>query len=233
MEYDINELRKRIDSYFLGTLSKEELGRWAEKAYYDLLKGGYIEQKKIVLYPFLKTISQFYIESNDMEDRYPCSEEDVKYISSILSGKEEFDFQIEIAIPVQLYNFDVNKAYWNIIKREIFIELRNAITLWNEDKKKGEKKLCEQLKQLYDVPTLNNTIQDILQNNITMICKSIFDIYALGVKQKKYMKLYAKGESQESLVVKLLGYLDCYIGNRNFNVLVSFKAGLPDMFLMV
>ncbi len=53
------------------------------------------------------------------------------------------------------------------------------------------------------------------------------------MKQKKYMKLYAKGESQESLVIKLLEYLDCYIGNRNFNVLVSYKAGLPDLFLLV
>lgn len=203
MKYDINELREKIDSYFLGTLSKEELGRWAENAYYDLLKGGYIEQKKIVLYPFLKTISQFSIENNDIEDKYPCSEEEVEYIRKVLHGKEEFDFQIEIAIPVQLYNFDVNKAYWNITKREIFIELRNAITLWNEDEKKGEKELCEQLKQLCDMPLLNNTIQDILQNNIIRIYKSIFDISTSGVKQKEYMKLYAKGESQKSLVIKL------------------------------
>lgn len=233
MKYDINELREKIDSYFLGTLSKEELGRWAEKAYYDLLKGGYIEQKKIELYPFLKTISQFYIENNDIEDKYPCSEEEVEYIRKILYGKEEFDFQIETAIPVQIYNFDVNQEYWNITKREIFIELRNAITLWNGDEKKGEKELCEQLKQLCDMPLLNNTIQDILQNNIIRICKSIFDIHTSGVKQKKYMKLYANGISQESLVIKLLEYLDCYIGNRNFNVLVSYKAGLPDLFLLV
>ena len=231
MKYEINELREKIDSYFFGAFSKEELGRWAEKAYYDLLKGGYIEKKKIVLYPFLKTISQFYIKSNDIEDKYPCSEEDVKCISRILHGKEEFDFQIEIAIPVQIYNFDVNKEHWNITKREIFIELRNAIILWNEDEKKGEKKLCEQLKRLCDMPILNNTIQDILQNNIIRICKSVFDINTSGVKQKKYMKLYAKGERQESLVIKLLEYLDCYIGNRNFNVLVSYKAGLPDLFL--
>lgn len=233
MKYDINELREKIDSYFLGTLSKEELGRWAEKAYYDLLKGGYIEKKKIVLYPFLKTISQFYIENNDIEDRYSCSEEDVKYISRILHGKEEYDFQVEIAIPVQIYSFDVNKECWNITKRELFIELRNAITLWNVDEKKGEKELCEQLKQLCEMPLLNNTIQDILQNSLIRICKSVFDVNTLGVKQKKYMKLYAKGESQKSLVIKLLEYLDCYIGNRNFNVLVSYKEGLPDLLLLV
>ncbi len=232
MKYEINELRERIDSYFLGTLSKDELGRWGEKAYYDLLKGGYIEKKKIILYPFLKTISQFYIKSDDIEDRYPCSEEDVKYISRILHGKEEFDFQIETAIPMQIYNFDIDKEYLNIVKQELFIELRNAITLWNEDEKKGEKKLCEQLKRLWDMPILNNTIQDILQDNIIRICKSIFDIKTSGVKQKKYMKLYAKGESQESLVIKLLEYLDCYIGNRNFNVLVSYKAGLPTLLLV-
>ena len=46
MEYDINKLRKKLNSYFLGEISKQNLGEWAGKAYYDLLKGGYIECKK-------------------------------------------------------------------------------------------------------------------------------------------------------------------------------------------
>ena len=50
MEYDVNELKIKVDEYFLGRLTKENLGKWAEKAYYELLKGGYVEKKKVVLY---------------------------------------------------------------------------------------------------------------------------------------------------------------------------------------
>ena len=50
------KLEEKIDSFFSGILSKDELGKWAEKAYFDLLRGGYVEIKKVKLYPFLKTL---------------------------------------------------------------------------------------------------------------------------------------------------------------------------------
>lgn len=49
MEFDINKLRKKLNSYFLGAISKQNLGVWADRAYYDLLKGGYIECKKVII----------------------------------------------------------------------------------------------------------------------------------------------------------------------------------------
>ena len=109
MEYDVNELKIKVDEYFLGRLTKENLGKWAEKAYYELLKGGYVEKKKVVLYPFLKIISKFHNESNDIEDVYPCTEEEVKDIQQILHGNLEFDYQIEMAIPLHIYNNCINK----------------------------------------------------------------------------------------------------------------------------
>ena len=47
MEYNTKELMEKIDRYFEGELSKDDLGRWTERAYYDLLKGGYVENEKI------------------------------------------------------------------------------------------------------------------------------------------------------------------------------------------
>ena len=68
MEFGLFEFSDQLNKYFRGELTKNELGMWGEKAFYDLLKGGYIENKKIVLYPFLKTVSKFHIEENDAED---------------------------------------------------------------------------------------------------------------------------------------------------------------------
>jgi hypothetical protein len=66
MEFELDDIKKKIDDYFLGNLSKEELGEWAKKEYYDLLKGEFLELKKIIGYPFLKVISKFHIKEDDI-----------------------------------------------------------------------------------------------------------------------------------------------------------------------
>ena len=48
-------------------MSKKDIGKWAENAYYDLLKGSYVETSKIVLYPFLKTLSRIHIDNNETD----------------------------------------------------------------------------------------------------------------------------------------------------------------------
>jgi len=86
MKFDLYEFSGRLNKYFHGELTKNDLGTWCEKAYYDLLKGGYVENKKIFLYPFLKTVSRFHIEENDAEDIYPSTEDELKHIQAILMG---------------------------------------------------------------------------------------------------------------------------------------------------
>ena len=49
MEFGLFEFSDQLNKYFRGELTKNELGMWGEKAFYDLLKGGYIENKKIDL----------------------------------------------------------------------------------------------------------------------------------------------------------------------------------------
>lgn len=167
MVYDINELRSRVDDYLHGTLSQTDLGKWAENAYYDLLKGGYMEIKKIALYPFQKTLSSIHIPPNDVKDIYPCAEKDVIDIQRILHGQRVFDFHVEMAIPPQVYTMFSEKQYFDTEKR------------------------------------------------------------------KNVSKLYPIKTGQDTLINKLVEYLDCYIGVRNFNIVISYRDGEPDMLLIV
>lgn len=70
MECDAKILLQRIDDYFTGTISKTDLGKWAE---------------------------------NDIEDIYPCTEENVATIRDILHGKRNYDFAVEMSVPIQTY----------------------------------------------------------------------------------------------------------------------------------
>lgn len=47
------------------------------------------------------------------------------------------------------------------------------------------------------------------------------------------MKLYARKEEDLLLLKRLLDYLDSYVGNKNFYLLVFYKNGLPTIQLVV
>lgn len=233
MKYNIDTLRKNINNYFSGTISNKELGKWAEEAYYDLLKGSYVETRKIILYPFLKTISKFHIESNDIEDKYPCSKDEVKYIKDILDGKNDFDFTVEMSIPFQVYNMFGNKAYFNIKRREVFVEIRDAILFYVQSGNEINNDIFKHINFLFDSEKQNKTIQDMLEEYIFKQSKALFDISSSKVGRKEEVKLYAQKTNKDFALIKLLDYLDCYIGERNFCVTVSFRKGISEMLLLV
>lgn len=232
MLYDINELCNRVDDYFCGTLSKTDLGKWAENAYYDLLKGGYIETKKIVLYPFLKTLASIHVPTNDVKDIYPCAEKDVIDIQSILHGQRVFDFHVETAIPPQVYTMFSEKQYFDTEKREKMCSLKRDILCYTQNETDDA-----QFSKLINLfPAVNKeteTILDILESYIARLCITLFDTDAHEIKRNNVSKLYPIKTEQDSLINKLVDYLDCYIGVRNFNIVVSYRDGAPDMLLLV
>lgn len=232
MVYDINELRSRVDDYLRGTLSKTDLGKWAENAYYDLLKGGYIEIQKIVLYPFLKTLSSIHIPPDDAKDIYPCAEKDVIDIQRILHGQRVFDFHVETAIPPQVYTMFSEKQYFDTEKREKMCGLKRDILCYTQNKT-DDAQFSKYINLFPAVSKEAETILDILENYIARLCITLFDTDTHEVSRKNVSKLYPIKTEQDTLINKLVEYLDCYIGARNFNIVVFYRDGEPDMLLLV
>lgn len=233
MLYDINELRDKIDSYFAGTLSKKELGVWAGQAYYDILKGSYVENKKIVLYPFLKTISSFHIESNDLEDTYPCSEEDVIEIQKILHGKKDFDFQVEMSIPAQAYNMFSEKPYFDEEKRKIFSELKQDILSYTQHEIRNGSKISEHISAYSENSEEKGTLLELLEEYILRLCRALFNTDSHELNRRYPLKLYPLKTNSDHTMEKLINCLDCYIGDKPFSVVVSYRKGMPDILLLV
>lgn len=222
MEFDINKLRKKLNSYFGGEISKQNLGEWANEAYYDLLKGGYIECKKVIIYPFLKTISTFHIEENDKLDIFPCSEKKVKEIQDILCGKRDFDFNVEISIPIQVYSMFKEQKYFDIKRYNIFFNLKNQIEQY--DKSQIRNDLNAQIEKVMHLKWQEGTIYGILENRICQYLKMLFG------KNKNY-KLYVQQSNNNVLFERLVSYIDCYIGNKIFCLFVTFVNGAADYFI--
>lgn len=224
MEYNIKKLRKKLKSYFSGELSKQNLGKWADRAYYDLLKGGYIECKKIIIYPFLKTIATFHIKENDKMDIFPCSEKEVKKILDILCGKINFDFIVQISIPIQVYSMFKDQKYLDKERYYLFFNLRNLIIQYDKIQIKNDLKI--QIKKVMHLKCQKGTLLGILESRICQYLKLLFG------KETIY-KLYVQKSNNNVLYEKLISYLDCYIGNRTFYLFVTFINGKADYFIDV
>lgn len=235
MEFDAKSLEDKLNCYFRGEVSKGDLGEWANKAYYDILRGGYIETEKIVIYPFLKIISTFHVEVNDKEDVFPCSEKDVKKVGDILNGMIDFEFDVEISVPFQVYNMFKEKQYYDTERRKTFVKLKSEIIQCFEQKCKISNEMAVQLKKIINTDSPNRTIQDILENHIFLLVKNLFRDNFIDTCDEVQVnfKLFAQQSTNNLIFERLLDYLDSYIGNRNFHLLISYKKGIPDIFLLV
>ena len=227
MKFDVHELQAKLDYYFTGKLSKRELGEWANKAYYDILKGGYIEIEKVTIYPLLKILSTFHLEADKRNDIYPCTEEKVKKIQEIVNGKIDIDFDIEMSVPVQVYNMFKGKLYYDKERREIFIKLRSIIASVLEQEGIINEEMVKQLEIIRRMDYQNQTVQGILEKYIFSMGRILLE------NSKERYKLYAKKSDENAIMKKMLDYLDSYIENNNFHLIVSFKKGVPDIFIIV
>lgn len=233
MKFDVHGLQAKLDYYFTGKISKRELGEWANKAYYDILKGGYVEIEKVTIYPLLKILSTFHLEADDRNDIYPCTEEKVKEIQEIVNGKIDIDFDIEMSVPEQVYNMFKERAYYDKERREIFVKLRSIIAcilkqggIINED-------MVKQLEIIRCLDFQNQTVQGILEKYIFSMGRILLENGIINENSKERYKLYAKKSDENAIIKKMLDYLDSYIGNNNFHLIVSFKKGVPDIFIIV
>lgn len=233
MEYCAKELIKRIDDYFVGAISKTELGEWANNAYYDLLKGGYIEKEKITIYPFIKIVSTFHLAENDKEDTFPCTEENVRMIQDILHGKKNLDFAVEISIPIQTYFMFKDKAYFDGKKRDFFVKLRDMILKHFKQERELNDEIRSQVELAMCMKRQDKVIMGILEEQIQWFLKILFvhDLAELGLQ--KNLKLYAKKSVQSVIEERLISYLDCYLGDRNFQLFIAFENGESNIHLIV
>lgn len=229
MEYCLEILKRKMDGYLNAELEEKELGKWGKEAYYDLLKGGYVKKDKIVIYPFLKTISRIGLEIDEMNDIYPSTKADIELIQAILTGMEPCYFQIVVSVPELIYKNCENDSL-DIDDYEKFKMLKKELEnyIGNTDE---NSRIFECVKEIVKIQNSNETIMDMLQEQIVQFCNSLFD-----VEQKKLMPqlgLYPKKTYNNLGLLKLTQYLECFLGERNFVINVSYTKGNSGLSILV
>ncbi len=150
-----------------------------------------------------------------------------KKIQEIVNGKIDIDFDIEMSIPVQVYNMFKGKLYYDKARREIFVKLRSIISSVLKQGGIINEEMVKQLEIIRCLNYQNQTVQGILEKYIFSMERILLE------NSKERYKLYAKKSDENAIMKKMLDYLDSYIGNNNFHLIVSFKKGVPDIFIIV
>ena len=229
MEYCLEIVKKKVSGYLDGSLSKEALGRWGKSAYYDLLRGGYLKKDKIILYPFIKTISQVNVKTEEENDIYPASRSDIEFVQSVVSGAVPYCFQVEISVPKLLYSIPEND-FLSVGRYEKILAVKTAVeNLICNDNRVGA--LIDSIEQIKNIEKAEETVLDLLQNQIVMLGLSLLD--SSQRKAKPHLALYPQQANKNLGVEKLLQYLKCFTGEETFIVVVSYKNGEPNMSVIV
>ncbi len=229
MEYCLEILKRKIDDYLNGVIEKEKLGEWGKEAYYDLLRGGYTKKEKIIIYPFLKTVSKIGLEIDEISDTYPSTKEDVEFIQAIISGIKPYNFQIIVTVPQCIYKNYENDLL-NIDNFKKIERLKNELENYIQNMNMNSK-LFEYIREITENYNSNETILDMLQEQIVQSCKALFDI-----EQQKIMPqlgLYPKKENNNFCLLKLKQYLECFVGEKNFIINVSYIKGEHNLSILV
>ena len=73
----------------------------------------------------------------------------------------------------------------------------------------------------------------ILEVHLQLFFKILFVLYLDEMGLQKNLKLYAKKSVQSVIEERLISYLDCYLGDRNFQLFIAFENGESNIHLIV
>lgn len=224
MRYNLAVLNEQIDMYFSKKISSDELGQWAKTAYYDLLKGGYIEVDKLYSYPFIKEVTSLYSCSNEKEDSAFCKDKRLIEIQNVLKHQEDYIFSVTVRLPELPYKFLDDRISLNEEKRALFLNLQlenlqsmsRGSNLALSDLSEGEVKAVE---RIFLLNPNSVTLFDLVEEKILRMVKCIYETNEGVIERRNKLKLYSSDENLE--LKNLSQYIDYYSGKQSFTALVS------------
>lgn len=224
MKFAIDDLKMKINKFFLKEISKEDLGEWAKAAYHNLLKGGYLETKKIICYPFIKVVSTIHVEENDTKGVFPCSRKDIEFIRDVLSGKKNEVYSVDIGFPWKLNceEFGLHRK-----KKEQYLKLICILKQYSNNQLLTKEDYEECINALNMEEDRPDTIQSVLDSYIKSFLKKSIDYEEQCLNLQQGMWLYIqKRKTDNEILYKMIKYLECYVGERNISLDISFKSGV-------
>ena len=230
MEYTIEELRERLDDYSAGKSGKDELGSWASRAYFDLLKGEFIGLDKLAVYSFMKKLSQLNTPEDDIRDIHSCSHKTALDIRSILCGEQDYDFHVGITLAPVIQQMYAQRSEHHVEKSELLRAIRDKVNTRTSDISEAEHNILRYLDEFESEQP--ETLFGYIDDSIRKIFRTLTAKY-LGDIASAHMALYTAKSPGQISIDKLLDYINCYIGARSFGAAISYRKGSCEILLLI
>lgn len=120
------DLKKIVDDYNEGLMSKTELCAWSKKTYYDFLTAQFLNIEWIYMYPFVMRFSTICTMNDEKSDVFSCTDFEINKLINIIKGNINSLFTLRFTIPWEHKQMEkYKKLYYDyeIIKTEILKDL--------------------------------------------------------------------------------------------------------------
>lgn len=230
MIYDSVGLKTKIEMYFNKEITLQELGHYCENAYYDIIKGEYLCINSLMIYPLIKKLDRLNVEPNDIKDEWPSSPSEINTVYEVLAGKRNAVFAIKIGLPThisRLYTKDYNN------KKEQYCQLKTILSDYLSTGVIADNSAS----MIESISTFaikrSDTILDIIENHILAYILTI-SVDESQLRLMNPLGIYCeKRESMEDSVretiEKVVRCIDCYIGDKNVDLQISYTDGIPKL----
>lgn len=228
-------LRDMLKKYFDQLITKEELGVWAKKKYFALVKGDYIVIDNLKIYHFIRTISRFHIVPDDIKDEYPCSEDEVKSIFDIINGDVDKTLTFKIKIPRAISDnfckqYNIDEFYMNK-----FDKIKKHMIEYNNGQALSNKKIRELILLSDDNHKNTGTLFNLLEDHFRGILYENVDWNDEIFECKKEVNIYVTRNENDKIELysSLLKLLNCITGDSEFRVSVTYNKGRANLSLLI
>lgn len=231
----IDLLKEMLNKYFDKRIKKEELGIWAEKIYYTLVKGDYIIVENLMIYHFIRTLSRCHIIPDNSKEEYPCSEEEIISIYKVLNGDINKRLTFKTKLPMVIFEnfcqrYNINKIY--ISK---FYKMKNYIIQCNNGQNLSTEKINEIMSLSINDNSETVTLVDLLEAHLAGILQENINFDDDVFNYEKNVGIYAvrNRNNKTEAISSLLRILNCITGDNEFRISVTYIKGTPNLCLLV
>ena len=213
------DLKKIVDDYNEGLMSKTELCTWSKKTYYDFLTAQFLNIEWIYMYPFVMRFSTICTMNDEKSDVFSCTDFEINKLINIIKGNINSLFTLRFTIPWEHKQMEkYKKLYYDyeIIKIKILKDLSEQNVTCLEG--------YGLFKRYNDI----STIIDLIELKISNILYNVMD----EGQHTCLIDLFYNSKNQygtKKIIDILMRYIDCILGNRGIIVEISYYQGNPSI----
>ena len=142
---------------------------------------------------------------------------------------------MEMGIPAFVYEMFPENFNFDVKKRDLFAEIKEEVLAYRDMAEISfpESKILGFIHSFSPIRGELETVQGMLEKEIWKLCMALCDMDLDKLERHGLTKIFPVEKEWNLGVEKLIEYLDCYLGNRNFNVVLILEEGEAEVVLLV